>query len=88
MTQLRELIERGAAELGAGVAWAPTGLGALALARCEAGDGFKAPWQKVLDTMPLTAVTTVAAHQANLACVGYRPLGDVRNQPRAAPGCI
>lgn len=82
MARLRELIEHGAAELGARVAWAPTGLGALTLVRCELADGFQGPWQKVLDKLPLTALTAVAEHQATLARVGCRTLGDVRALPR------
>ncbi len=85
MGQLRELVEQGATELGARVAWAPTGLGALALARCEVSDGFKGSWQQVLDRLPLTALTAAAAHQATLARVGCRTLGDVRALP---PGGI
>lgn len=82
LPRLRELIEQGAAELGARVAWAPTGLGALALVRAEVADGFKGPWQKVLDKLPLTALSAVAAHQATLARVGCRTLGDVCALPR------
>lgn len=82
MARLRELVEQGAAELGARVAWAPTGLGALALARCSVSDGFQLLWQKVLDKLPLTALTAVAEHQATLARVGCRTLGDVRGLPR------
>lgn len=82
MARLCELIEQGATELGAQVAWAPTGLGALSLCRCEIVDGFKVPWQKMLDKLPLTALSAVAAHQATLARVGCRTLGDVRALPR------
>lgn len=82
IARLRELVEQGAAELGARVAWAPTGLGALALVRCGISDGFQRPWEKVLDKLPLTALTPVAEHQATLARVGCRTLGDVRALPR------
>ncbi len=82
LEQLRERVEQGAAELGALTAWAPTGLGALALVRHKVLDGFEMPWQKLLDKLPLTALTAVAEHHATLARVGCRTLGDVRVLPR------
>ncbi|MFP5444472.1 MAG: hypothetical protein ACLGIY_12920 [Betaproteobacteria bacterium] len=57
MEALHSLIEGGAAELGARIAWAPTGTSALALARHAPGeavfDGFRAPLAKILDPLPL-----------------------------------
>jgi protein ImuB len=84
--QLHALIEAGAAELGARVAWAPTGTAALALVRCAKTpaelDGFRLPLGRILDPLPLDAVTAVGKHQATLARVGCRSLGDVRGLPR------
>lgn len=83
---LHRLIEAGAEELGARRAWAPTGTSALALARHASAngscDGFRAPLTKVLDPLPLEAITAVGLHQPTLARVGCRTLGDVRNLPR------
>jgi len=86
MEQLRLKVQAGAEELGARVAWAPTATAALALARQGAGsvgqDGFEAPLARVLDPLPLHAITAVGQHQATLARVGCRTLGDVRTLPR------
>ena len=83
---LRALVEGGAAELGAAVAWAPTGTAALAIVRnateAEEADGFRAPLERLLDRLPLEAITAVRAHQPTLARVGCRTLGDVRRLPR------
>lgn len=86
MEVLHRLMEAGAEELGARVAWAPTGTSALALVRHASAngprDGFRAPLAKVLDPLPLEALTAVGLHQPTLARVGCRTLGDVRNLPR------
>ena len=86
MEMLHRLIEVGAEELGAHVAWAPTGMSALALVRLASSkghcDGFGAPLAKMLDPLPLEALTAVGLQQSTLARVGCRTLGDVRNLPR------
>lgn len=86
METLHGLIEAGAEELGAHVAWAPTGMSALALVRLASSnrpcDGFGAPLAKMLDPLPLEALTAVGLQQPTLARVGCRTLGDVRNLPR------
>lgn len=79
---LHALVESGAGELGARVAWAPTGLAALAMARHGVEDGFAAPLTQLLDALPLEALSAVARHQATLARVGCRTLGQVRALPR------
>lgn len=79
---LQALIEAGAGTLGARVAWAPTGLAALALARHGVEDGFAGPLTQLLDALPLEALSAVARHQATLARVGCRTLGQVRALPR------
>ncbi|MDH2234363.1 MULTISPECIES: Y-family DNA polymerase [Delftia] len=86
MDMLRERIEQGACELGARVAWAPTGLAALALAKHGVSDGFSMPLQQVLDRLPLDTITAVARHQPTLARVGCRTLGQVRALPRGGIG--
>lgn len=86
MEPLRLKVHAGAEELGARVAWALTATAALALARQGAGsakrDGFGAPLVRVLDPLPLHAITAVGLHQTTLARVGCRTLGDVRALPR------
>ena len=77
---------QGAANTGLPVqaaAWAPTSLGALALARCQLSDGFARPLITLLDGLPLHALTAVQAQAAMLARLGCRRLGDVRQLPRA-----
>ena len=83
---LRQAMEDGAAELGAQITWAPTGLAALALARAGRGDGFMHPLPRLLDSLPLSSLTQVARHEATLARVGCRTLGDVRALPRGGLG--
>lgn len=83
---LHRLVDAGASELGARVAWAPTGTSALALVRhareTDDHNGFRAPIQSILDCLPLEAIAAVRAHQPTLARVGCRTLGDVRRLPR------
>ncbi|WP_244146415.1 Y-family DNA polymerase [Comamonas antarctica] len=80
--QLQARVGAGARELGALVAWAPTGLAALALARQRVENGFAGPLQQMLDGLPLEHLSAVARHQATLARVGCRTLGQVRALPR------
>lgn len=90
MEALRALVEAGCTELGARIAWAPTGLAALALVRhapdAAIPDGFRAPLALLLDRLPLDALTAVGEHRATLARVGCRSLGDVRRLPRGGLG--
>ncbi len=80
--QLQARVGAGARELGALVAWAPTGLAALALARQRVENGFAGPLQQMLDGLPLEHLSAAARHQATLARVGCRTLGQVRALPR------
>ena len=90
LQQLHALVEAGALQLGAKVAWAPTALAALALVRHAATsdtvDGFRQPLAQVLDPLPLEALTAVGVHRPTLARVGCRTLGDVRRLPRGGLG--
>ena len=79
------------AALGVGaLAWAPTALGALALARagsCEdvrvaVGVTDAAPLPERLDPLPLAVLTATAPHADTLAQLGCRTLGDLRALPR------
>lgn len=64
------------------VAWAGTGLGALALARSGIENGFKKPLQQLLDRLGLDCLSAVRRHAVTLAQAGCRTLGDVRRLPR------
>jgi protein ImuB len=76
-------MEAGALELGRErIAWAPTGSGAIALARGGVRDGFARPLAQLLDRLPLESLTAVERHRATLARLGCRCLGDVRKLPR------
>jgi protein ImuB len=71
------------AELGVRqLAWAPTSLAALALARAGLSNGFVKPLAQLLDALPLQTLTHVAVHQATLARLGCQTLGHVRALPR------
>lgn len=86
ISQLHALVEAGAVELGAQLAWAPTALAALALVRhpgdSGVADGFLKPLNHVLDPLPMNVVTAVGAQHATLARIGCQTLGDVRKLPR------
>lgn len=64
------------------LAWAPTSLGALALARCGVRNGFAQPLAVLLDALPLASLAAVAAHAPMLARLGCTTLGQVRALPR------
>lgn len=82
-TRLRERIRRDAPVLGvSGIAWAPTGLGALALARAGVDDGMSRPLTDLLDALPLDVLSAARLHMPTLARLGCRTLGDVRRLPR------
>lgn len=83
---LRQAMQDGAGEIGAQIAWAPTGLAALALVRSGRRDGFGHALAKLLDALPLSCLAEVARHEATLARVGCRTLRDVRALPRGGLG--
>jgi protein ImuB len=64
------------------LSWAPTSLAALAVARAGLSNGFAKPLAQLLDALPLETLTPVATHQATLARLGCRTLGQVRALPR------
>lgn len=66
------------------LAWAPTRLGALALARGGVVNGLTRPLAPLLDRLPLQVLEAVHAHQPMLARLGCRRLGEVRALPRTA----
>ncbi|WP_310385371.1 DNA polymerase Y family protein [Roseateles sp.] len=65
------------------LAWAPTSLAALALARAGVNNGLSRPITQIIDGLPLHCLTAVQAQAAMLARLGCRTLGDVRRLPRA-----
>ncbi|WP_092006427.1 DNA polymerase Y family protein [Polaromonas sp. OV174] len=80
---LHELVESSAAEMGVTfIAWAPTSLAALALARAGIRDGFARPLARLLDPLPFEHLSAVNAHAATLSRLGCRTLADVRRLPR------
>lgn len=84
---LRKLVGRQSSELGVqSMAWAPTGLGALALARSAIQGGMRLPLEQRLDTLPLETVSGVRPHAQTLSQLGCRCLGDVRHLPREGLG--
>jgi protein ImuB len=82
----RQLVQRvrgECVELGVQfLSWAPTSLGALALARCEIRNGFAKPIAQLLDALPLASLTAVQSHAPTLARLGCQTLGQVRALPR------
>ena len=80
---LRDRIVHESADLGVkAVAWAPTSLAAVALARCGREDGVRRPLAEWLDKLPLQALTAAAPHHTTLAQLGCKTLGDIRALPR------
>jgi len=64
------------------LSWAPTSLGALALARAGVRNGFAKPLTELLDQLPMGAIGSVDVHAPTLARLGCRTLGQVRALPR------
>lgn len=82
----RALRNRVLAELrdlgGLALAWAPTGLAAMALARVGIENGFKKPIDELLDALPMDVLSATKLHRTTLAQLGCRTLGDIRRLPR------
>jgi len=64
------------------LSWAPTSLAALAVARAGLSNGFAKPLAQLLDALPIETLTHVSTHEATLARLGCRTLGQVRALPR------
>lgn len=82
---LRQRLQAQAAEAGLALgpmAWAPTALGALALARNA--DINPGRHSERLDALPLSALSAAQAHHAMLARLGCTRLGELRRLPRPA----
>lgn len=80
---LRDRVVQESADLGvAGVAWAPTSLGAVALARAGKENGVRRPIAELLDPLPIETLSAVEPHRTTLTQLGCRTLGDIRALPR------
>ena len=80
---LRDRVVQESRELGVGaVAWAPTSLAAIALARVGRENGFRKPLAELLDELPMETLGAVARHHTTLTQLGCRTLGDIRRLPR------
>lgn len=66
------------------LAWAPTGLAALALGRAGLENGFARPLAELLDPLPLACLTALRPHEEMLHQVGCRSLGALCRLPRDA----
>lgn len=81
--RLVERIKAESAELDVEqLSWAPTSLAAVALGRASVSNGFAKPLEQLLDRLPLDTLTPVWKHEATLARIGCKTLGDVRALPR------
>jgi protein ImuB len=80
--KLQSEVAQAGLALGA-LAWAPTALAALALARCT-GASQQGRLSERLDALPLSALSAAQAHHAMLARLGCQHLGELRRLPRAA----
>ncbi|MCK9687317.1 Y-family DNA polymerase [Scleromatobacter humisilvae] len=80
---LRDRVVQESKELGVGaIAWAPTSLAAVALARAGRENGFRKPLDELLDELPMETLGAVSRHHTTLTQLGCRTLGDIRRLPR------
>jgi protein ImuB len=80
---LRDRVVQEGSDLGvASVAWAPTSLAAIALARAGKENGVRGVLAHLLDPLPMETLTAIAPHRVTLTQLGCRTLGDIRALPR------
>lgn len=80
---LRDRVVQESPDLGvAAVAWAPTSLAALALARAGKENGVRRPIAELLDPLPMEMLSAVTPHLTTLLQLGCKTLGDIRALPR------
>ncbi|MGN6825925.1 Y-family DNA polymerase [Paucibacter sp. M5-1] len=83
MKALKERIGDEAPDLGViSIAWAPTAMAALAMARAGVTDLGDRLLQPVLDSLPLVCLTAAAVHHETLTRAGINTLGQLRALPR------
>lgn len=81
--KLAQRVREESADLGVKqLAWAPTSMASVALARGGVSNGFAKPLEQLLDRLPVHTLTAVASHQGTLAHLGCQTLGQVRALPR------
>lgn len=81
--KLAERVRQESVELGVTrLAWSPTSLASVALARGGVSNGFSKPLEQLLDGLPIQTMSAVAAHLPTLARLGCQTLGQVRALPR------
>jgi len=64
------------------LAWAPTSLGAVALARAGRENGFRRPLEELLDDLSMETLSATERHHTTLTQLGCKTLGDIRRLPR------
>ena len=80
---LQARISDEAPDLGvAAIAWAPTALAALVMARCGVFDLGSKTLQTALDPLPLMALSVASLHHETLTQAGINTLGELRQLPR------
>lgn len=80
---LRDRVLQESTDLGVTqVAWAPTSLAAIALARAGKENGIRGTLADLLDPLPMATLSAVGPHQTTLLQLGCRTLGDIRALPR------
>jgi protein ImuB len=81
--KLAERVRQESGDLGiTQLAWSPTSLASVALARGGVSNGLAQPLEQLLDRLPIQTLSAVAAHQRTLARLGCQTLGQVRALPR------
>lgn len=83
MVALESRVGSEVAAQGGRIAWAPTGLGALALVRAGRPSSQGTSLASMLDGLPLRALGAAAGHAPVLESLGCGTLGAVRQLPRA-----
>ncbi|RRS01090.1 DNA polymerase Y family protein [Aquabacterium soli] len=80
---LRDRVVQEAPDLGVvQVAWAPTAMAAVALARAGKENGVRRPLAEVLDGLAFGVLDATQPHATTLTQLGCRTLGDIRALPR------
>lgn len=80
---LRDRVLQESADLGViQLAWAPTSLAAIALARAGKENGIRGTLAVLLDPLPMETLSAVGPHRTTLLQLGCRTLGDIRALPR------
>lgn len=80
---LRDRVVQESSDLGVtAVAWAPTSLAAVALARVGRENGVRRPIEELLNELPFETLNATLPHRTTLTQLGCRTLGDIKKLPR------